>query len=157
MTVGVHVRCLPARDWYKIKAITKSKKMSQENTELRIANYTLTFSHHPPCWKHLGKFIALFSQSLATVTCIPTLSSTAAPCHSPPFSESSVKLQISYKTAHLRNSQKPGQLQDHSKSYTRATCILRKIEPGTSLETPPHTLKKGMAGHKQEIRSALAK
>lgn len=28
--VGVHVRCLPARDWYKIKAIVKSKKISQE-------------------------------------------------------------------------------------------------------------------------------
>lgn len=83
------------------------------------------------------EFFALFSQSLATVTNIPTLSSTAVLNHPPCFSESSVKLQIPHETAHLRNSHKSGQLQDHSKSYTRATGILRKTKSETLPETAP--------------------
>lgn len=123
--VGVHVRCLPARDWYKVKAVAKKEKINQEATELPMLSYTLPFSHQPPCWKHLIKFITLFLQSLATNIYSYPLPSTAALCNSPSFSESSIKLKNPCKSTCLRNNQKSRQLQDHSKRYARAICILR--------------------------------
>lgn len=120
------------------KGNCKKQENKPGTTEFWMVNYTLTLSHHhPPCWKHLIKFIALFLQPLVTVTHIPSLSSTAALLPFTLLFRSSVKLQISCETTHLRKSQKSGQLQDHSKSYTRAICILRKIQSETLPETPP--------------------
>lgn len=136
----LHVRFFTRQRLVQDKDICEKQEIKPEATEFLMVTYTLPFSHHPPSLPHAentqSSLLPYSHKKWQLQHTCPTLPSTAPLCHSLSFSNP-VNLQISHKSAHLTNSQKSGQMQDQSKSYTRAICILRKIQPETLPGTHP--------------------